>query len=360
MKRILTAGVLSTGVIAFSLAAPAADHREAPLITEDAAADLNDVYVFRSPADGTKTVLILTVNPFIVPRAQTASHFSNEVRYRFNVDNTGDAVPDLTIDLTFTPIVAGAQTFTAVFPGGVKVTGAATRPTIAATPNPPVIVEGAGGIKVFAGPTDDPFFFDFVGFNRFLAGGSFTKIDSFAGFNVSSIVVEVPTSMLQGSSAVLQIWAETDRQTQTVRHGVGDRIQQNNGPWRQIERTGVPAVSTVFIPAAKKDLFNLAAPKDDGTLFAADIVARLQALGTNATNIGILASVAVPDTLKFDPASASRFPNGRNLADDVIDTELFFIFNQPSDPSTASDGVPANDVPFRSTFPYLAPPHQPA
>jgi hypothetical protein len=109
----------------------------------------------------------------------------------------------------------------------------------------------------------------------------------------------------------------------------------------------------------KKDLFNLAVPKDDGALFAADFVDKLQHLGTNATNIGILASVAVPDTLKFDPAMPSHFPNGRALADDVIDTLLFFIFNQPADASTASDGVPKNDVDFLTTFPYLAPPHQP-
>ena len=89
------------------------------------------------------------------------------------------------------------------------------------------------------------------------------------------------------------------------------------------------------------------------------LAARLKALGTNDTNIGILASVAVPDTLKFDPSLPSRFPNGRALSDDVVDTLLFFIFNQPSDASTASDGVSANDVPFLTTFPYVAPPHQP-
>ena len=81
----------------------------------------------------------------------------------------------------------------------------------------------------------------------------------------------------------------------------------------------------------------------------------LQSLGTNAENIGILASVAVPDTLKVDLSSLSGYPNGRDPDDDVIDTLFFFIFNQ----TPVSDDVDGNDRPFLDEFPFLAPPHQP-
>ena len=75
---------------------------------------------------------------------------------------------------------------------------------------------------------------------------------------------------------------------------------------------------------------------------------------TDATNIGILASVAVPDTLKLDLTQPIGYPNGRDPDDDVIDTLLFFIFNQVA----VSDGVAANDAPFLDVFPFLANPFQ--
>ena len=57
---------------------------------------------------------------------------------------------------------------------------------------------------------------------------------------------------------------------------------------------GNPAVNVALIPFSRKDEHNFATPEDDAAgQFADDIVATLTALGTNATNIGILASVAV-------------------------------------------------------------------
>jgi hypothetical protein len=47
--------------------ARAADHREAPLVSLRDAADLTDVFVFVSPADAARTVLILTASPLLAP-----------------------------------------------------------------------------------------------------------------------------------------------------------------------------------------------------------------------------------------------------------------------------------------------------
>ncbi len=81
----------------------------------------------------------------------------------------------------------------------------------------------------------------------------------------------------------------------------------------------------------------------------------MTAMGTTPDNIDILLSIVVPDTLKLDVTQPSEFPNGRGLTDDVLDTVVFYIFNQVP----VSDGVSANDKPFLSVFPFLAPPHQP-
>jgi hypothetical protein len=132
---------------------------------------------------------------------------------------------------------------------------------------------------------------------------------------------------------------------------------------------GVPAVNVALIPFARKDEYNLGTPEEDANgRFAGDIVATLKALGTDDTNIGILAGVAVTngDYLRLNLNTANTgtgggnnsgagFPNGRRLGDDVIDTLLFFINNQRPLP----DNVYANDVPLKNTFPFFADAQQP-
>lgn len=336
----------------------ASDHKEAPLIREDPTADLADVYAFLNPSDPDRLVLAMTVNPFSVPAEGVGFQFSPQARYRFNIDTNGDAKQDRTIDLEFQTQANGSQTFEATFfetTSGFVMQGDVTAPTEEPVANPPIINAGPMGVRVFAGPRDDPFFFDVVGFFRFLSGtGSFQGLDGFAGFNVSAIVVELPLELVDDGQP-LQIWAETSRRKQTLRRSSAGKLELNLGPYQRVDRVGNPAVATALIPAARKDLFNIARPADDGANFAADIVASLVSLGTNNTNIGILASVAVPDTLKFDPRAAVGYPNGRTLEDDVIDTLLFFIFNQ----TPVADGVAANDRPFSAQFPFLADPWQP-
>ena len=52
------------------------------------------------------------------------------------------------------------------------------------------------------------------------------------------------------------------------------------------------------------------------------------------------------------------FPNGRRLADDIVDVELRVVEGAlTGSKNTLGDGVDANDVAFRTSFPYLALPH---
>jgi hypothetical protein len=132
---------------------------------------------------------------------------------------------------------------------------------------------------------------------------------------------------------------------------------------------GVPAVNTALIPFSRKDEYNQSTPVNDAQgRFAGDIVGTLTRLGTNATNIGILASVAVaqgdylrlslttPNTGTGGGSNAGAgFPNGRRLGDDVIDTVLFFVANQ----NPLGDNVNSNDVPLRNQFPFFGAAQQP-
>jgi hypothetical protein len=190
--------------------------------------------------------------------------------------------------------------------------------------------------------------------------------DSFAGYNVMGIALSIPLSFLQNPSTLGVSAAIRRNEKTSVKNGEF----KTSGKFRQVERMGNPAVNVALIPFARKNEYNFATPEDDADgQFANDIIATLTALGTNATNIGILASVAVTrgDYLRLDtkiPNTGEKgginpgaaFPNGRRLADDTIDTLLSIITNGAI---TTGDNVNASDVPPANTFPFLALSQQP-
>jgi hypothetical protein len=332
-----------------------ADHRDAPAINEDSRADLNDVYAFVNPNNG-NVVLAMTVNPFVVPGALGVA-FSPGVLYQFKIDNTGDAREDLVIDATFTEVPN--QAFAVTLPHAVVSSDLIPRRAGLGVgrvvPTPPAVVTGpangtvvgASGIRVFAGLTDDPFFFDGVFVLRLLGnlpGGPVARapgIDLFQGLNVSTLAVEVPPTLLRGSTGnVIRIWGATLR----------------NG--QQGDRMGLPAINTVLIPGSKKDAFNRAAPVQDRPLFRADALARLIQINSDATYSAQVVDLLLPDLLTLDMTNTDGFGslNGRRPQDDVIDVVLTVASNS----AVTSDGVAANDVPFLTDFPFFAPPHQPS
>lgn len=341
--------------------AQAADHREAITINEFPSGDLNDIYVFEGERPS-RIVLIMTVNPIADPDFAGSYTFSPDILYRFSISNTGDSRPEINIDFTFTPVAGGVQTFTAFTPAG-RITGQTTSPTVlSTTPNAPVITE-QNGVTIFAGPRDDPFFFDGTGFQRVLNGGSFRGIDSFASFNVSAIVMELPLRLLRGGeTGPIEVTGVTYSTFQSDSQADLDAPSRRRAgvEYFQLDRTGVPAVSTALVPGAQRNAFNYAPIRGDGDFFAGidftDVIVNslTNTFGTSAENIAILASVAVPDTLKYDPSAADGFPNGRQPEDDVADVLLSLILNDPA----AGDGVDANDRPFLTAFPYLGEPQQ--
>jgi len=126
-----------------------------------------------------------------------------------------------------------------------------------------------------------------------------------------------------------------------------------NSQFAQMDRFGLPAIATVFIPTAKKDAYNQAEPANDPADYTADVVAVLQTFGHPSPNG--LAAALLPDIQPIDVTQPSGFLNGRRLQDDVITAELMLIFG--ANAALNDDHVDANDVAFLNTFPYLASPH---
>ncbi len=370
----------------------AADHADSTSVTGDPGADLGDVFAFLDPNDNSKVILSMTVSGFIVPtEGLNFSFFAPDVKYRFEIENTGDAVADTAVDITFSEQTSRSQPQTAVInlpsgPGSVRKKSFAaptTVQTLNANANPfTVTTNSTYGVSFFAGLTDDPFYFDIAGFSRFVGsvlGGNPdpTRLDrardSFAGYNIHVIAVSVPADMLRGPAGdIIGVNGVTLRQRNTMRQNGGQVIA--TGDYVQVDRAATPAVSTALIPFPRKNEYNAATPLDDANgVFAGDIVATLTALGTNSTNIGILASVAVAngDFLRLNLAQANTnvgfgqritdpdytgFPNGRRPGDDTVDTLLYFITNQAI---VMGDNVNSNEVPLGSEFPFMAPPNQP-
>jgi hypothetical protein len=268
-----------------------------------------------------------------------------------------------------------------------------------------------GGGKVFAGQRDDPFFVDlgatFDGINlRVGTGNAGGGKDDLAGDNVHSVILQVPESQVtrngkavsgpSAKNAVIGVWSTTERPRLTVLTAHGAKA---NGKGEvQVSRLGNPLINEVIIPLAHKDQFNRTTPDQDAKLYGryalnpepARLLNALFGLGVKTTNrtdivtallTGIpgktqIAPKAVPaDTLKINlgvpptpTAGQNRFgvlggdlggfPNGRRLTDDVVDIELRVIGGALIGKKLPlGDGVDQNDVPFLTSFPYVAPPH---
>jgi len=74
----------------------ASSHREAPLIADDPAADITDVYAFRSPDKPGTVTILANVIPGEDPAAGPLWYtFSPGARYNLKIDTTGDVRPDV-------------------------------------------------------------------------------------------------------------------------------------------------------------------------------------------------------------------------------------------------------------------------
>jgi hypothetical protein len=326
-------------------------------------ADINDVYLFRSPENNNNLVGVITISPLIMPAENlTRGAFDPLVQYQIHIDRNSDLRDDVTVNIRMTnnpPQIVleglGASPFTApITPPG-------------AAP----MVKSEGGLKVFAGLRDDPFFFDVAAFRAFLANpqapakglrpaGGGDPVDGFAGTNVLAVVFEAPATAVSGAananSGTIKSWVSTTKG--------GARI----------DRMAIPTINTALIPSAQKDAFNQSDPVDDASKYRATAVTTIKGLrgvvdglfGNKSEDRGggplgnltaeEVGGALIPDIVTVDLSKPVQFPNGRRLQDDVIDAALGVVLNRGG-MSGIADGVGGNDKAFLSTFPYLAEPH---
>ena len=193
----------------------AADHADAPAVTGNAN-DITDVYAFQGQ-DTNNMVFVVNTQGLLSPGASATAAFNENVMTEINIDNTGDNVEDLVIQClvqngkmrVYGPVAVATPGTTSM----VKTSGPSTEVAVTAYGAASISTStNANGTRIFAGPRDDPFFFDLVRFKEVIAGTQpgFRNpgVDSFAGTNVMSIVVEVPKTLL-GTAATINVWAET-------------------------------------------------------------------------------------------------------------------------------------------------------
>ncbi len=215
MKNFKT--VLGLGIIAAaSFFIIAADHIDAPAV-KGGSSDITDFYAFQGQ-NTNNLVFAANMQGLLSPSATAGAAFDENVLIEINIDNTGDNVEDLVIQaiprdgkMYFFGPIAPSQTglnstiqSTSTVGGVVDITAYGSN----------AIIGTNAGMTFFAGPRDDPFFFDFAQYSEII-GGMATSFDSpgsdtFAGSNVLSVVIEVPKSMI-GGSGTIKTWVETKR-----------------------------------------------------------------------------------------------------------------------------------------------------
>jgi len=436
--------------------ATASSHREAPMIAADPAVDNTDLYAFASSDRPGYVSFVMNFAPFSDPDGgPNFFPFATDAAYLLHVDSDGDAKEDAVFRWKFSnddrrgtntflynngPVTSlddenllFRQTYTleSSFGGApfkVRSTGTPVAPSrvgVASMPDYQKLRDQAtiklpGGWRIFAGQADDPFFLDLRVFDL-LYGGDLSEVgrDTLAGYNVNSIVLEVPFKdvALNGDGArnpVIGVWTTTERNRVRV---TGNKPVLSNDRV-QVSRLGNPLVNEVVIPAGLKDTFNALPPSRDAGIPA--VVARvtdpelpklLQAIYqvpapatprndlveiyltgiTTKANGPIKADLnsqlnnADVSASRFRPSEMLRlnlsvpvsqtpsrlgvlggdlqgFPNGRRLGDDVVDISVQAVAGAAQagklvDALAAGDAVDANDNEFGGTFPYLALPN---
>ena len=418
--RPFAAGALSILMVCSSTGvAFASSHREAPLISGDPKADGTDLYAFVSPDAPNTVTFIADYLPFEEPAGGPNFYsFDDNVLYEIKIDNDGDAYPDVSYQFKFTTKTLNPNTFlyntgpiaslndpnfnvrqtytvtkfeynrrnkTTVLASNVPVPPTNIGPK--STPNYPALQSAAikglsSGGKVFAGQSDDPFFVELGGLFdlltiRNLPGNAGGGVDGLKGYNVQSIVLQVPITEVTkngklpanatSSNAVIGVWTTSSRQSMSVlRKNRGhENRSDRSGEWVQVSRLGAPLVNEVVIPLADKDTWNASEPADDaqfanyvanpvlGTLLQGlygVVVPPQGAFGTanqrddleaifltgisgltqppNVTpseelrlNLAVAPSVS-PNKLGVLGGDTQGYPNGRRLADDVTDISI--------------------------------------
>jgi hypothetical protein len=450
--------------------AVASSHMDAPLITLDPAANTTDVYAFVS-AIGTTQYLTtaLAVYPFEEPSiGPNLYNFDPNVRYdilvatgsdlksgritydyRFEFkttyknkdtiaisflgpiqhvgDNNQNLVQTYTVtkinkkngtqevlgkDLLVPPNNQGITTpdYNIMNNGDMVAKPGVTNASQLDTYTTETIFNLKKGYIVYAGQRDDGFYANIQSIFDldFTYSGPETPLDSQAGFNVHTIVLNIPIGDIGGTQQIVGVWATTSRKGVTV---VRDPRApgSDSAQYVQVGRQGNPLFCEVLVGVDDKDLYNETPATDDAKLFAKyaltpELAALLGDPSNRQTNRTDIAGIFIPDLIKVDlstgpahladnnDASFNRlsifggdtitstvqtgfgngvipggWPNGRRFGDDVVAIAVVALLSDlrtnppmifPINPATFNlGGVIANDITYNAVFPFAATPH---
>jgi hypothetical protein len=304
-------------------------HREAPAISKDPVADNTDTYAFVSPDEPDTVTLITNYVPLEDPAGGPNFYeFGNEdVLYRINIDNDGDAQADVVYEFRFNTRVRNPETFLyntgpikslddpnwnrRQFYSVTRVSGG--RSSVLAsdlasppcnigprsTPDYPSLAEKAvhiidGGIQVFAGQRREGFYvdlgaiFDLADLRPFQSLHAIHPPDRPSGLpeatkdapgvnstkdvNVHTIAIRVPIRQLTRDGT-----RPTDPLDPKSVIGVWgsasrrkSRVRDGEGdheaeagPWVQVSRLANPLFNEVIVPMGRKDRWNSLPPSRD-------------------------------------------------------------------------------------------------
>lgn len=309
---------------------------------DDARLDLTDLFVFVSPDNPDRTVLIMDSNPFL-----EGDGFHPDAVYGFNIDNNGDSLADVAFSFTFSEPKDGRQTATAYYATG--------REAQMPEPRGAVIIDGtpvssdgmatpvqAGSSRLFIGKRSDPFFADADGVVQWLLGGQpgifqWKGKDTFAGANILAIALEVPNDML-GSGPRMGVWV-----TISLRR---------DGKLVQMDREGNPSFNPILNPESIKNEFNATDPVDDVKNHMKPLSETLQRHGYSEDEARATALTLLPDILQYDRTKPAHYPNGRVMTDDVFSARMIMMVHGQA---RAQDVKPHKDL--LAEFPFLGVPH---
>jgi len=395
-RRALWAGSLSGLAVLGALALQftpaksvrASDHIDSPTVAQDRGSDIADVYAFLDPNDNSKLCLILSTQGFIVSGEHFGmAIFDHNIRYRFEIENTGDAVPDTFVDVTYSPGLGRVtnQIATITLPNGRSFRAPTTVSNQEPTPPPPVITtDPASGVSFFGGNADDPFFLDDTGANRFVFSsiqnpgrpnrallGLRRGRDTYAGFNTLITAINIPVALLQNPrNPTNEIGINSQTQRRRYQIVLDNGGVAGSGDYVTVDREGNPLVLNGLISPPRKNEYNGATTQDDANgRFRADLIKNLRNLATDDAHIDKILTLVQKrgDILRIKTDVPNRGPqggnnmgggfpmSGRRLADDVVDGTFTTINND----RPLTDFVNGNELPFRNTFPFVHDPTQP-
>jgi hypothetical protein len=462
-------GAALTALLMVPVRTQASSHMDAPLITRDPSAHITDVYAFVSKIGNIKYLTAaVAVYPFEEPSiGPNKYNFDDNVLYSINIARGSDlAKGEATVQylFKFDTTFKNNNTIAQSFLGPIQNVDDANQnltqrysvtkigghddeilgTNLVVPPNNQGLVtphynqgengdslakEGVNdpskldiytsqtisplkrGYIVFAGQRSDGFYANIQSIFDLdpTFSGPEKPLDSQAGFNVHTIVINIPLSELGGDQQIVGVYATTSRRALTVLRD--PRAPATFGGFVQVHRKGNPAFCELLVAGKDKDLFTETSPTVDQSIFAkyalAPELAKLLGAPPNLQTARTdLAGIFIPDLVKVDlstgPARLAGnpdnpmfnrlsifggdtltstvqqgfgngtvpggWPNGRRFGDDVLGIAVIAILSDlrtspPQifagfNPSTFNvGGVVKNDITYNGVFPYAPTPH---